>query len=46
MARATLRDGSSNRKLFEQFYIFANNTLKPIDGTIMFVPDNPADAMH
>lgn len=39
MVRATLTDSKTQRKLFEQLYLFANNSIKPMDGTIMLVPD-------
>jgi len=39
MVRAKLTDTKTNRTLFEQFYLFANNSIKPMDGTLLFIPD-------
>lgn len=39
MAKAVLTDFKSGKKLFQQFYLFASNTIKPMDGTIYFEAD-------
>jgi hypothetical protein len=39
MVRAKLTDGKTKKKLFEQYYLFANNSIKPMDGTMLLVPD-------
>jgi hypothetical protein len=39
MLRATLTDAKSNKTLFSRFYLFDNPSIKPMDGTVLFVPD-------
>ncbi len=39
MLRAKLTDAKTKKTLFSQFYLVANNSLKPMDGTILVEPD-------
>jgi len=36
---AALRDAKTRRNLFHQFYIYRDNSISPIDGTILLKPD-------
>lgn len=40
MMRARLTDAKTKKTLFSQFYLVANNSLKPMDGTILVEPDS------
>ena len=37
--KARLTDTKTKKTLFQQLYLIANNSIKPMDGTIMLVPD-------
>jgi len=37
--KARLTDTKTKKTLFEQLYLIANNSIKPMDGTVMLVPD-------